>query len=113
LGIEGTIRPLPASVEVSAYRIVQEALTNVLRHVGSARAEVTVRFAPSQVELRVEDDGGGAPSLAPESPMAADGHGLAGMRERVALFGGSLDAHPCPGGPGFIVHAILPLEGEA
>ena len=113
LGIEGIRRPLPATVEVSAYRIVQEALTNVVRHVGTARAEVTVRFAPSRLELRVEDDGGPVPSPAPAAPAAAGGHGLAGMRERVALFGGSLEARRRHDGGGFVVHAILPLGGES
>jgi signal transduction histidine kinase len=102
--IEGTPCELPAGLDLSAYRIVQEALTNVVRHAGPATARVAVRYSPGQVALEVVDDGRG--------PGAEDrgGHGLAGMRERAALYGGTLEAGPVPGG-GFRVAATLPVEG--
>jgi signal transduction histidine kinase len=105
LRTEGTRRLLPAGVDLSAYRIVQEALTNTLKHAGPARAEVTVCYGPDALELIVVDDGDGAP----RPPAAGGGHGLVGMRERVALFGGQLRAGPRPEG-GFQVIARLPLD---
>jgi len=104
LRIEGSRRALPAVVELSAYRIVQEALTNILKHAGPARAEVTVCYGPATLELTVVDDG----ALRP--PPSGSGQGLVGMRERVALFGGQLHAGPRPEG-GFQVLARLPLDG--
>jgi len=104
LSIDGDHAALPPAVNVSAYRIVQEALTNVLKHAGPARAEVTVGCAESAVTIEVTDDGPG--SQAP--PALTGGQGLAGMRERVALFGGDLRAGPRPGG-GFAVCARLPV----
>jgi signal transduction histidine kinase len=104
LSVEGDHAALPPAVNVSAYRIVQEALTNVLKHAGPARAEVTVSCEGSAVIIEVTDDGPGNPG----PPALADGHGLAGMRERVALFGGDLRAGPGPGG-GFTVRAWLPV----
>jgi signal transduction histidine kinase len=103
LSIDGDHTPLPPAVNVSAYRIVQEALTNVLKHAGPARAEVTVDCTDIAVTIEVTDDGHGNP--APPAPTG--GQGLAGMRERVALFGGDLRAGPRPGG-GFTVFAWLP-----
>ena len=97
---------LPTALDVSAYRIIQEALTNVLRHAGPARAEVAVRCDTDAVTIEVTDDGAG---IRPGRSQA--GQGLAGMRERVALFGGELRAGPRPGG-GFSVWARLPLTGE-
>jgi signal transduction histidine kinase len=105
LSIDGDNTALPPAVNVSAYRIVQEALTNVLRHAGAARAEVTVGCAGTAVTIEVTDDGPGNP--APAAPTG--GQGLAGMRERVALFGGDLQAGPRPGG-GFTVCARLPVS---
>ncbi len=102
---EGEPAPLPAGVDLSAYRIVQEALTNTLRHAGASRAEVTLRYRPGEVELEVRDDGNG---LAP-GDAGASGQGLTGMRERALLLGGTLEAGPLPRG-GFRVHARLPLE---
>jgi len=99
---------LPPGVDLSAYRIVQEALTNVLRHAGPAHCTVDVRRADGALQLRITDDGRGAPAGAPGSR----GHGLVGMRERVALFGGELFAGPVPGG-GFAVQATLPLHVQA
>jgi signal transduction histidine kinase len=103
--VEGTPRPLPPGVDLSAYRIVQEALTNVLRHAGGASARVLVRYEPDALELEIADDGPGPP----EDLEASGGHGLIGMRERVQLFGGELEAGPRPGG-GFLVRARLPSE---
>jgi signal transduction histidine kinase len=104
--IEGTPAALPAGLDLSAYRIVQEALTNVVRHAGPATARVAVRYAPDRVALEVADDGrGGDPA-----GQGRGGHGIAGMRERAALYGGTLEAGPLPGG-GFRVAASLPLDG--
>jgi signal transduction histidine kinase len=104
--IEGTPAELPAGLELSAYRIVQEALTNVVRHAGPATARVAVRYAADRVEVEVADDGRDG------DPAGQDhgGHGIAGMRERAALYGGTLEAGPRPGG-GFRVAASLPLDG--
>lgn len=103
--IEGAPVPLPLGVDVSAFRIVQEALTNALKHAGRpARARVTVRYEPSAVEVEIEDDGTG------EGTGGGTGHGLIGMRERVALYGGKLDAGRGDGG-GYTVRARLPLGG--
>jgi signal transduction histidine kinase len=109
LSIDGNHTALPPAVNVSAYRIVQEALTNVLKHAGPARAEVTVGCADSAVSIEVTDDGSGnpAPPAVQGEGEVAGGQGLAGMRERVALFGGDLRAGPRPGG-GFSVCARLP-----
>jgi signal transduction histidine kinase len=100
--IEGTPRPLPEGVELSTYRIVQEALTNTLKHAHAEHAIVRVRYAADAIEVEVTDDGVGAPA-----PNA--GRGLVGMRERVALFGGDLLTGARPGG-GFAVHARMPAE---
>ncbi len=98
---------LSAAVSLSAYRIVQEALTNILKHAGPAHAEVAVTCAGDAVTIEVTDDGSGRPA----SPAHPGGHGLAGMRERAAIFGGELAAGPGPGG-GFAVQARLPLTSE-
>jgi signal transduction histidine kinase len=102
--IEGEPRPLSPGIDLSAYRIVQEGLTNALKHAGPATAEVVVRYGPRDLELEVRDDGRGRASGA-----NGGGHGLLGMRERVALYGGDLAAGPRPGG-GFALTARLPLE---
>ena len=104
LVISGDRAALPAAVDVSVYRIVQEALTNVLKHAGQARADVTIGCADEAVTIEVTDDGTSEPANA----VPAGGHGLAGMRERVAIFGGELRAGPRSGG-GFAVRARLPL----
>jgi signal transduction histidine kinase len=103
LRIEGDPEPLPPGVDVSAYRIVQEALTNALKHAGPARASVVVRYGPEELELEISDDG--------RSSGKGDGtgHGLVGMRERVAVVGGVLESGARPGG-GFVVRARLPHE---
>jgi signal transduction histidine kinase len=103
LTVEGAPRPLSPALELSAYRIVQEAMTNAVRHAGRAAAQVTLRYEPSALAIAVVDDGDGSPA----GPEAGGGHGLTGMRERVALFGGDFRAGQRPGG-GFEVHASLP-----
>ena len=110
LRVEGTPSPLPAGVDLSVYRIVQEALTNVVKHAGPARAQVTVGYRDQEVTVEVTDDGRGVGALAGDG-RAGVGHGLIGMRERVAAFDGELEAGPRPGG-GFRVAARLPLAAE-
>ena len=105
LAVEGEPRPLAQSVDLSAYRIVQEALTNVVKHAGPAETTVTLGYRPDALELTIADTGGG--SAAPAGP---GGHGLVGMRERAAMFGGTLTAGPRDG-RGFEVHASLPYGG--
>jgi signal transduction histidine kinase len=109
LRVEGDERPLEAAVDLSAFRIVQEALTNALKHAGPARAEVVLRYHPRDLELTVSDDGRGGSARLDGRPVPGSGHGLVGMRERVELFGGELAAGPRPGG-GYQVRARLPLE---
>ncbi|KAB8169996.1 sensor histidine kinase [Streptomyces sp. 3MP-14] len=126
LSVALTVRvpdPLPAGVEVSAYRIVQESLTNVLRHARARRVEVTVRLAESAgaggaLEVEVLDDGAGAGAgtgagAGVRAGANAPGYGLLGMRERAALLGGTLTAGPRTDEPGFRVHAHLPLREPA
>jgi signal transduction histidine kinase len=105
--VEGEPRPLMSGVDMSAYRIVQEALTNSLKHAGPAHARVMLRWGEHDLRLEVVDDGRG---LAADAPVSnGGGHGLVGMRERVALFGGELRAGPRKGG-GYVVSARLPLD---
>jgi len=108
LVIEGEPRSLPPGVDLAGYRVVQEALTNTLKHAGPARARVTVRYEPSCLRLEVVDDGLG--ETTEPSPLGSSGHGLLGMNERVALYGGNLEAGRAPEG-GFAVRAALPLNG--
>ncbi|MFJ8944310.1 sensor histidine kinase [Streptomyces sp. NPDC102395] len=109
--VEGTPRPLPSGVELTAYRIVQEALTNTRKHGGPhAGASVRLVYFDDGLGLLVEDDGKGAPhELYEEGGIDGQGHGLIGMRERVGMVGGTLDAGPRPGG-GFRISALLPLK---
>jgi signal transduction histidine kinase len=105
--VTGEQRPLPPAVDQAAYRILQESLTNVLRHAGqAARATVWLSFEPEALAIRVSDDGG--PDAATETRPAAGGHGLTGMAERAATVGGQIAAGPRAGG-GFEVTARLPL----
>jgi signal transduction histidine kinase len=104
--IEGDVRPLPFGVDVAAFRIVQEALTNVTRHAGPASATVRVSYHEGDLTVEVDDDGHGRPV----HNGTGSGKGIVGMRERVATFGGDLEAGPRPGG-GFRVRARLPLDG--
>jgi signal transduction histidine kinase len=107
LQVNGTRPQLPAGVDLSAYRIVQEALTNVVKHAGPARAQVTIRYRDHEVAVEVTDDGRGAVTSASDGRVGT-GHGLIGMRERVQAFGGDLQTGPRPGG-GFRVAARLPF----
>jgi signal transduction histidine kinase len=102
---EGAELPLPPAVDLTAYRIIQEALTNVRKHAGTARAVVHISHRPDELRIIVDDDGPAPPA------DNGDGHGLVGMRERVAAVGGSLTAGPKPGG-GFRVAATLPLTSS-
>ena len=102
LRIEGVAIQLPAGVDLTAYRLVQEGLTNALKHAQATRAEVLVNYGDSQLEVTVRDDGRGVGN------GDGGGHGLVGMRERVSVYGGELDAGPQPGG-GYRLRARLPL----
>jgi signal transduction histidine kinase len=93
---------LPAGVDLTAYRLVQEGLTNAIKHARAENAEVIVRYGDGQVELTVSDDGAG------DGDGVKGGNGLVGMRERVSVYGGELDAGPRPEG-GFRLHATLPV----
>jgi signal transduction histidine kinase len=126
LAVTGERGLVPAGVDLSAYRIVQEALTNVIKHAGPAGAHVTIDYGPTAVTVEVVDDGRGAAALAmvgassaAAGPSSGDrgpglpqgsGNGLVGMRERAAVYGGEVVAGPRPGG-GFRVCARLPYEG--
>jgi signal transduction histidine kinase len=99
--VEGEPRPLPAGVDLAAFRIVQEALTNTRKHGHASRAEVALRYTSSALEIVIVDDG-----TATGEPSGG-GHGLVGMRERVALYGGTLDVGTADLG-GFVVRAVLP-----
>ena len=103
LHVDGDVGSLPAGVDLAAYRIVQEALTNVLKHAGPATVQVAVRVGCGVIDLEVCDDGRGAPA-------PGQGHGLIGMRERAALYGGTVEAGGVPGG-GYRVRARLAVDG--
>jgi signal transduction histidine kinase len=109
LEVSGERRPLPPAVDLTAFRIVQESLTNVLRHARAGSATVRVRYGPDALQLEVDDDGVGA---APPAATAGGGHGLAVMAERAAAVGGRLQAGP-GAARGFRVGAWLPLDGAA
>jgi signal transduction histidine kinase len=109
LHVEGEPAALPAGVDLAAFRIVQEALANASKHAGGARAWVVVRYEARAVEVEIGDDGrGGADDAASPPRSGSSGHGLMGMRERVALYGGTLDVGRRPEG-GFLVRARLPI----
>jgi signal transduction histidine kinase len=104
LHVQGESFPLPRAVELSAYRIVQEGLTNSLKHARAGHAYVTIRYAAEELEVEVADDGHG--------PVKSDGHGhgLVGVRERVKIYGGEMSAGPGADG-GFVLNARLPVGG--
>jgi signal transduction histidine kinase len=104
LEVQGTPRPMPIGVDLSAYRVIQEGLTNSLKHGGGAPAAVTLRFEDDTLAVEVTDRGRAA------RRTNGGGHGLVGMRERVGIFGGTFEAGPQDGG-GFAVRALLPLQG--
>jgi signal transduction histidine kinase len=105
--VEGKPEPLPPALDLSAYRILQEATTNVLKHARARRVDIRVRYSEAMLALDVRDDGAGDGG----DPASSSGHGLIGMRERVALFGGALRAGRDPAG-GFSVHARLPINAK-
>ena len=105
LQVEGDAVQLPRAVDLSAYRIVQEGLTNSLKHANASRADVTVRYAPDAVQLEIRDDGVGA------GTTDGLGHGLVGIRERVKIYGGEMNAGTAPEG-GYVLRARLPVEGR-
>jgi hypothetical protein len=119
LECSGQVRAVPAGVDLSAYRIIQEALTNVVKHAGGgAHCVVSLDYGEEALHIRVTDGGGGSLVLSPASPrglgvpVAGTGHGIIGMRERANLCGGDFTAGALPGG-GFEVNATLPLLGAA
>jgi signal transduction histidine kinase len=103
LHVEGEPFPLPRGMDLSAYRIAQEALTNVLKHAHASHAEVTIHYAPDEVQIEVRDNGHGA------VPGNGHGQGLIGIRERVKLYGGDMTAGTANGG-GFVLSTRLPLQ---
>lgn len=112
LTVTGTPVPLPAGVELAAYRVVQEALTNAVKHAAGARVRVSVDHVPGALHIEVSDTGGTAMSPVDPGPSAAAGYGLMGLRERLAVHGGTLQAGERPTG-GFRVRAVLPVEEPA
>jgi signal transduction histidine kinase len=110
--VVGEPRPLPAGLDLAAFRILQEALTNVARHAGATRADIDIAYGPHDLTVQVADDGRGPPTTpTPDGTDGAVGSGIAGMRERAAALGGDLEAGPGPDG-GFRVRARLPLERD-
>src|ERR671914_1207484 len=103
LHVDGERFPLPAAIDLSAYRIVQEGLTNALKHAHASHADVTLRYRPDQLELEIADDGKGP------ATTNGHGHGLVGIRERVNIYGGEMSAGVAPSG-GFILRARLPVD---
>jgi signal transduction histidine kinase len=106
LVVEGEARAVPRSIDLSAYRVVQESLTNTLKHAHAASARVWLHYGSDVLDVEVTDDGRGAAARLLEAPHR--GYGLAGMRERVAMVGGEIVAQPGANG-GFVVRARLPL----
>jgi signal transduction histidine kinase len=106
--VEGDRLEIPASVELSAYRIIQESLTNCLKHSGASHATVSVRYGPEDLELEVIDNGRGSSGSAGRRSPGGRGH--PGMRERVALFGGEISIGPSHSSTGYRVWARLPFK---
>jgi signal transduction histidine kinase len=104
LHVEGDPFSLPHTLDLSAYRIVQEGLTNALKHARASQADVTVRCGSDELRIEVRDNGKGA------LPDGGDGHGLVGVRERVKIYGGEMTAGTASGG-GFVLSTRLPLRG--
>ncbi len=105
LHVEGDPFPLPRAIDLSAYRIVQEGLTNALKHAHAGQADVTVHYGPDEVQIEIRDDGQGA------ATTDGLGHGLVGMRERVKIYGGEMTTGIATGG-GFVLNARLPVRGD-
>ena len=113
LQIEGRMAELPAGLELAAYRLIQEALTNVRKHAPWSHVQVRLAYEPDRLRMEVTDDGGPSGAAAATARDASDpGHGLIGMRERVQVYGGRMQTGAMPGG-GFRVEATLPLSGDA
>jgi signal transduction histidine kinase len=104
LHVDGDAVPLPRAIDLSAYRIVQEGLTNALKHARAGRADVTLRYAPDELRIEVRDDGRG------DASANGAGYGLVGIRERVKIYGGELTTGTADGG-GFVLSTRLPLGG--
>jgi signal transduction histidine kinase len=112
--VEGPVRPVPPAASLVAYRVIQESLTNVRKHAGDSTARIRLSYRPAALRVDVENAAGGSGGGGPGSAANGNGpagHGLTGMRERVAAAGGSLTAGPRPGG-GFRVSALLPLPAD-
>src|SRR5437870_666932 len=105
LHVDGQPFPLPRAIDLSAYRIVQEGLTNALKHARASKADVTLRYEPDGVQLEVRDDGIGS------ATSDGLGHGLVGIRERVKIYGGEMSAGTA-NGSGFVLSTRLPLSRE-
>ena len=105
LHVDGEPAPLPQAIDLSAYRIVQEGLTNALKHARASRADVTVRYGPDELQIEVRDNGEG------DARSDGLGYGLVGVRERVKIYGGEMTAGTATGG-GFVLSTRLPLTGE-
>jgi signal transduction histidine kinase len=108
INVEGQRGSVPPGVDLSAYRVIQEALTNVIKHAGSSSATVTIRYGDDSVAVEITNQGPAAPHLHVPRPRIGSGHGIIGMRERVAVFGGEFAAGPRPDG-GFLVRACFPI----
>jgi signal transduction histidine kinase len=109
LTVEGTVRDLQPGLELTGYRVVQEAMTNILKHAGTTTVEVRVDYQPHCLDIEVRDRGSASTHT---RTTERGGHGLVGMRERVGLYGGSLRTGPRSDGQGFAVHASLPVDGS-
>jgi signal transduction histidine kinase len=108
INVDGQRGAVPPGIDLSAYRIIQEALTNVIKHAGSSSANVTISYRPDSVTVEITDPGAGAPATRVPAQRTGTGHGIIGMRERVAVFGGEFAAGPGPDG-GFRVRACFPI----
>jgi len=106
IDVQGEPLNLPPGLDLTAYRIIQESLTNAIKHAGPATAQVQLRYSASRLEIRIQDDGRG------RRDGAIEGHGLVGMEERVTMYGGTLTAGDMSGG-GFVVTAAIPLDAQA
>ena len=112
INVEGQRGSVPPGVDLSAYRVIQEALTNVIKHAGSAAATVTIRYRDDSVTVEIANQSLATPDGYVPAPRTGSGHGIIGMRERVAVFGGEFAAGPRPDG-GFLVRACFPLAAAA
>jgi signal transduction histidine kinase len=107
--IDGEPVPLPRALDISAYRIVQEGLTNALKHAHASRADVLVRYGADELQIEVRNEGNGSASADGDSD--GDGYGLVGVRERVKVYGGEMSAQTLRDG-GFVLRTRLPLGGK-